>query len=518
MEPRQTIYKAGGRASAIYAAPGTPDLPGQAALAATYIAQLKKAAAALLGPGAASLVPLAYNGDLNWYWTDGISFNAATYSYISGAIAPSPGSAGLYQVGGAGSFGNLYQELINGIVWQLSPADADAIQEAVTRGETQATAIVAAYVATFGAPTPAQMQAAKALNPLIATPLDYVLLHAAGYLWAGRPLPPLSLTAMRNAPDLPALLQYAPPSAQPTVQAISPYLGTLGIGATLMDRQSLGGFILSQIKANLGAPSAMNGGMQLFNPPSASYYLGYSSSVSPAEILQELGSPGRAVTIAFSAAPAPSSGYTISFPGEAGIAWAGDLLDISAGPSFRGDVAAQAGAGSAMTVTPAYPGVTIVPFLPAAWQQTPAGSSGWWHAPIIDQAWANFQAGPKAPSGFTFVNGVPSRIRLGQDGLGYLSAVVLAGNPTVTIEFPGRSYGQFSSWLSTPANLSISLFGFIPLGSPAADPYMASASPSGAGFALRLAPSTPGSLGPIVSTADETMPVLAGQVSWAGAT
>ena len=79
------MYKAGGRASALYAALGAPDCPGQAELAARYIAELKQQSAVLLGGTmAASLVPLEYNGDLNWYWTDGISFNALTYNYISG--------------------------------------------------------------------------------------------------------------------------------------------------------------------------------------------------------------------------------------------------------------------------------------------------------------------------------------------------------------------------------------------------------------------------------------------------
>ncbi len=60
---------------------------------------------------------------------------------------------------------------------------------------------------------------------------------------------------------------------------------------------------------------------------------------------------------------------------------------------------------------------------------------------------------------------MPGGIELGPDGLGYLSAVVLAGDPTITIAFTNGDYAAFSSWLSTHTTVSVSLFGFIPLGS-----------------------------------------------------
>ncbi len=133
-------YKAGGRASALYAATGTADVSGQADLATRYVTQLKKQAAQVLGGTiGANLVPIQYNGDLNWYWTDGINFNALTYNYISGAVGPSPAASGTYQVGGAGSFSNLYQELISAIAWQFSAADNATMQQAATQSQTQAT-------------------------------------------------------------------------------------------------------------------------------------------------------------------------------------------------------------------------------------------------------------------------------------------------------------------------------------------------------------------------------------------
>src|SRR4029450_220432 len=124
------------------------------------------------------------------------------------------------------------------------------------------------------------MTEAKAFNSLLTQPIDYILMYLAAYLWAGKPSPPLTRTTMQNAPDLATLLQYAPPSAAPVIQAIPPYLATLGASARLMDMQTLAGFTLSQIKGNLLAPSVTNGGTQLFNPPSPNYYAGYSSSLT----------------------------------------------------------------------------------------------------------------------------------------------------------------------------------------------------------------------------------------------
>ena len=103
-----------------------------------------------------------------------------------------------------------------------------------------------------------------------------------------------------------------------------------------------------------------------------------------------------------------------------------------------------------MTVTMVYPGVIVIPIFPAAWQPNSGGSTGWWYEPIIYQAWTNFQAGAKAPSDFTFVNAVPGGISLGQNGFGYLSAVVASGYPTITVAFTNGNHAAFSSWLSPP--------------------------------------------------------------------
>lgn len=515
--PSSIALKAGGRASALYAVSGFEDANGQAELAAEYITQLKDQAAAVLGSVvAATLVPVEYNGDFNWSWTDGTTnVNQPSYNYISGAVTPATSVSGAVQVGAAGSFALQYQQLITGIAWQFGAADNATLQQAQTQSATQGTSVVTTYVGIYGAPTAAQIAAAQAIIPSIVTPLDYIVLYQAGYLWSGTPKGSLglSLYTMQQAENLRTLLQYAPPSAQSVIQAIVAYLNALGGATRLMDMQSLGAFTLQQLKNNL-VPSTTNGGIQLFNPPSTNSYLGYSSNITPSQILQDLGNSGQQVTLTFSAQKSANSSYDIAFSGGGSLNFVGDLLDISASTTFRGDVAGQQGSGSTMNISMVYPGLTIIPFFPAAYQQNSGATQGWFYEPIIYQALQNFTAGSSAQSGFTFVNGVPGGIVLGPDGLSYIKALVVAGYPTVTINFTEGDYSSFNSWLSTHTQVSVSLFGFIPLGGASVDTYTASASQSttGSGFTLTLTPPAPGSLGQTIPVPSQTVPVLAAQV------
>lgn len=517
-ERRQSpmALKAGGRASSLYAAEGFDDANGQAELAASYITQLREQAATVLGSTvAATLVPVEYNGDFNWSWTDGINVNQLTYNYISGAVTPSETQADTVQIAGQGTLAMLYQQLINGIVWQFSAADNELQQAALTNSQIQATSVVTTYVGVYGAPTAAQMTAAQAINPYITQPIDYIMMYAAGIQWAGiaKGQPGLSLTAMQGAANLRLLLQYAPPSAQPVIQAIVAYLNALGGTVRLFDMQSLGNNTLQQIKNNL-TPNATNGGIALFNPPSSGPALGYSSNMTTSAILQDLNNVSQKATLSFTAQKTQSSSYDVAFQGSAGLSFGGALLNISAGTSFKGDVAGQQGSGSTMTITMVYPGVTIIPFFPTGYQGTALPTTGWFYEPILNQAWSNLRAGSAAAkSGFTFVGSIPGGITLGADGLAYIKALVVSGYPTITVDFAQGDYASFSSWLSTHTSVSVSLFGFIPLGGASVDTYTASASKSssGTGFSLTLTPPAAGSQGQTIPVANQTVPVLAAQ-------
>lgn len=500
----------------------SPAPDGEEDLLVPYITQLRNQAATLFGATvAATLVPVRFSGNLNWFWTTGAGdVNELTYNYISGAVTSSPDPTAGVTVGAAGSYANLYRQLINGISWQFSAADLATLQEAETRSAAQAASLVSAYVATYGQPTPEQMEAAKKVNPVIVSTLDYIVQYVIAYLWADVPTTSsgLTLLEMQESSDLRRLLSRTPASGQQIVMLFTSYLNALGTSATLIDMQSLGGYTLARLRSNL-TPSASNGGIQLSNPSSGTtYYLGYSSNELPASILQDLQNTGQSITVSLTSSRIEDQTYDISFSGSAPVRWNGALLVIKAGSSFEGDVGAQRGSGTRFSITMRFPGVTIIPFFPTPYVQTSAGATGWFNEAVIYQAWQNLLLGPNAASGFTFLNAVPGGIKLGNGGLGYPSALVVSGDPTITVDFEDGNYDEFRAWLSTHESFSVTMFGVIPVGSSTVNTFVATTRQEAGqvGFTLTLTPPPPGSQGQTIPAADQTVPVLAAQVYWTG--
>jgi hypothetical protein len=501
------------RSSAVDADPAS-----QAGVAAGFVKALQTEAILVLGASkGADLVPIEYHGDFNWDWTQGNGdVNKPTYDYISGAMTPSTDASGTFAVGGSGSLAGIYAQLVNAIVWQFNTADQNALTTAQTNSAVQAEALVSTYTSIYGSITPAQMATAQKVAPGIATPSDYVLTYQAGYLWAGVPVgsPALSWHTMQAAPNLFNLLANAPPSADQVIESISAYLNAFGPAVTLIDEQFFGNNLLKNIQANL-TPSAANGGVLQSNPTSTAYFPGFDSSMQPTDILSDLKNAAQAATVSFSASASSQSNYNVSFSGGGSFGWAGELLGISAGTSFQGDVAGQSSSGSSFDITMVYPGLTIVPFTPTVFGNTSAGATGWLDETVLYQALTNYNGGSKS-TGFTFLSGLPAGITLGQNGVGYLSAVVLSAYPTITIDFSEGSMSSFQSWLATQTSFSVSLFGFIPIGGGSVDTYTAATSQNStnSGFTLTL---TPPLLSSSTAAPNQQVPVLAGQIAWLGA-
>ncbi|NNB97300.1 hypothetical protein HI113_25690 [Corallococcus exiguus] len=494
------------------------DPTDKAQLVAAYILALKAGTVGVLGAAKeATLVPIEYNGDFNWDWTTGnVDINKLTYDYISGAVSPSTDIPGACAVGGTGSLPNLYGELVKALTWQFNPADEAALQAALTKSSVQEQSIVATYTGIYGPITHAQLLTAQQVSASIQKPIDYILTYQAGYLWAGVPsnTAPISLISMQNTPNLRELLQYAPPSAEPVIQAISEYVNALGPSASLMDAQSFGSSLLANLKKNL-TPSATNGGILQSNPPSAQqYFPAFSSNMQPGDILAGLQNSSQTAYVNFTASSAEQGGYNVSFSGGGSMSWGGMLLGISVGANFQGDVAAQQGSGSTFDIEMSFPGVTAIPFAPASYQINSDGNTGWLDETVLYQALNNYNNGSK-DTGFTFQSGLPSGIKLGPGGVGYLSTVVVSAYPTIKITFAEGDYSTWMQWLSAHASVSVDLFGFISLGGANAGAFSAQVqqNTSSSGFSLTLTPP------PVVSSTsapNQGVPVLAGQVSWLG--
>lgn len=265
---------------------------------------------------------------------------------------------------------------------------------------------------------------------------------------------------------------------------------------------------IARLKQNLSA-TQLNGGIQLGNPFLEDYFVAYSFQPSTQTIYSQLQNSSQAATVNFSASASASGSYDVSFSGSAGFN-CGTLLDVSVGTSFKGDIAKVSGAGSSFSISVTYPGLTVITPTPVAFQEKTVGSTGWLDEVVLYQANKNFTAQGPIQTGFTF-SGAP-RIKLGENGTGYLSAVAISNYPTILVNCSQGNYSAFSSWLQTHSQMNVSLFGFIPVCSSSVDTFTASAqqNTSSSGFTLKLTPPAPGVVAPL----DQVVPVLGGQVTW----
>jgi hypothetical protein len=505
----------------------------QQACAVEFMKQAAAAANATMGTTASTkFTPLQYpqQGDFPFNYTNGNNINGLTYNYISGTISPSATDPSVFQLGAAGSLPNAYQELMTQIFCGLSESDNARLQKATQQASTQANTLVSSYNSSYGAPTQAQYDAATNNAGVAGGPfgpnneIDYVMLYALGWLWAGKPAKGYTLTQMQQAPSLVNLLPAVPPSGAQILGAVPAYLAALGPAAQLLDQQSLVNWTTNQIKSNLLNPSAGNGGIQIFNnqagQTAGSFAVGYSVGPSPAAILQQLSNASQAAAFSFQATAASSSQYNIQYQGSAGFS-VGSFLNLSVGTSFQGEVNSIQGAGSSMSVQVSYPGLTKINISPEAWsggsnQGAGGATTGWWNEQLMYQALANFKAGASAPTGPRFGSGGPAPAIGAANQLGVASTILISNYPTITIKFSNGSYSQFSQWLKTHSSMSVKLFGVFTVGQTSVDTYNASAqsSASDASFTLTLTPPPPG--GVTIDPNQATMPVLGVAPTWIG--
>lgn len=505
---------------------GTATPPAdQEAITTAMVEALRNGAAAAFGSASgATIVPLRYNGDFAWDWTTGAGdVNQLTYNYISGAISPDAQQPGTYTVGGSGSMASIFGEVLKAVAFQLSPSDETALQAATTRSQVQSQAITASYNNIIGRITPAMITTAKSLSPIFSTLIvddfSYIMVYEVGYAWAGLSTGqrPLTLVQLQSAPDLRTLLQYAPASAEPILAELIAYLSAIGPQSELMDQESNGTSTLAMIAANLAMPSETNGGVPMSNPASTAYFPGFASSMSTGAIVNSLSSTTQppAVVANFSSTSSQTSSYDINFSGGGSIPFVGDLIGISAGTSFQGDMAGKTWSGSQLTVEMSYPGATLVPFAPTAYSSSSAGPIGWLAESVIFQALTNFNSGSNS-TGYTFPTGLPAGITLGANGsLGYISALVISAYPTISITYTEGNFEEASSWVATQTNFSVNLFGFIPIGGGSVNTYTAQAhqSSSNESFTITL---TPPAVTTVTDAMNQLVPVLGAQIAWVG--
>jgi hypothetical protein len=189
------------------------------------------------------------------------------------------------------------------------------------------------------------------------------------------------------------------------------------------------------------------------------YSLGSSTSVG--SIQNDLNNTGRTITINMSVSSAASNQVNVSVEGQTGFT-VGSWLQFTTAAGATYDMSQASGTSTSASVSMNFEGYSIVPISPLAWQQ--ATDIGWFYGDPIAIA---VQTGTQDISNFKFVQPVSFNLGSYESGgnFGYLTSLLIANYPTVTITYSNANYQQFSQAWSENVSGNLSLFGWINLGS-----------------------------------------------------
>lgn len=450
-------------------------------------------------------------GDFNWYYSNGQTsqINGANYNWLSAQLGVAD-SNNMVSMGAQNSFNTAFQSFIQGIYYQYSTADQNALQTSQNAAATQSSALVGAFNTVFGAPTAAQYAAAStAMNAYPAygpaTEINFIIDYVMGKMWAG-PSGPYTNVTMQNTASLSTLLANAPANAGTILPMASQYLVALGQGAALTDQANLANMQIGAMKKNLLTPTATNGGMTVFNAQANQQ----NNPILPAYIVspqtpQDPAKQQTSISASFQSVATSASSWNISYGGQAGFS-VGDFLSFSVGTSVSGDIASQCGASATMSVTVTYPQVVATPAI----SSTPEGLStvaadgsatGWFSPDIAQQAFTNTNLGSAAPSGFAFIGGALP------ENFGFASTVVISGFPEINVTVTNGDFSAFQAWQKTCTSFDVSLFGFISLASGSTNTYTSTVTSQSSNSSFSFKLSGPAS-SPISSPAQQVYPVL----------
>lgn len=438
------------------------DVTPQATTAGTefYSALQAQAMAAVGNVYHADFVPVQYpaQGDFPWYWQNANQvFNNATYGYVNALAGPGD-VPGTVKLSAAGSFANAYVSVLRCLTYSLSQADQQKLDQAQANASAQQGTVVSDYQATYGTITSEQLEKAG-----VSTKIDYVISYIFGSVWSGATVP-LKWTQMAAARDLSALLPDAPASASQVITDVETYLNLMAPVNSLNDLRSNGDWVLSQLTRNSTSPSSANGGIVTFDPDDGSVLKGRNvgwGGLPPVQsISNDLQNTSRTITLSLETSSASSSSIEVSVEGRTGFS-VGSWLEFSVGASAGYDMSRFAGTSADAAVELTFPGWTVVPCSPSAWNQaTDAGF--YWPDPIAEAV----QNQGKDVTGFRFVAKPPYDLGpLAQGGdFGLITGVLICNYPTVKITYSHADYAAFTQDWSEKVSGNLTLFGFIDLG------------------------------------------------------
>ncbi|MCC5603629.1 hypothetical protein [Nostoc favosum] len=444
------------------------------------------------------ITPIAFpsQGDFMWYYQNiNQVLNEGTFNYISARVSPGsiPGTA---QISSAGGFPNAYIQLISSIKYTLSQADQTKLNVSLSHTNTQAQSIVSKYQEIFGEITVEELK--KAQNRLgdqaVLTKIDYVISYVLGSQWSGRQEEeklPLTYKEMANAQNLKDLLPKMPVSGEPVVTELSIYLALMQSVNILQSEIQMGNWIVRQMINNTSHPTRQNGGMQTVNPNtgavSQTFQVGYSISRSLASIENHLNNKQQIIKVDIRTSEKSSTEVMASIAGLSSFFF-GSVLRFSQENSFDDNMQMVQGSSKDSLIEIKYPGYTMVPIEPLAWQQ--ATNIGWYYEEPIAEAYKN---GTQDVTGFKFV--LPPNYNLNSlaDGgdFGQLTSLLISNYPTVTILYQNADFKKFKQSWDQNRKGNLTLFGFNKIGSFSKGIYSSQVHPgsSNSEFSVIFSPS-----------------------------
>lgn len=355
-----------------------------------------------------------------WYQNDQGYFNQGTFDYVSARVSPGdvPGTA---QLSPSGGFPAAYLQLISRMGYQLSSADQSSLRQCRQEASGQVMTLLSDYQTSFGQITSAQIEEARKTcgATAIATRQDYIIGYVLGCQWSNRcsqGLPPLTYSEMLASNDFAGLFPAAPSTGAAILKDTEAYLGLIRKVIDLQSQVQMGSWTLAQLLANTGKPSIQNGGMFTVNPntgaASANPVQGYAVRRSISQIQQDLSKANQVLTVTVQSEALRSS--SLFSDGDDEVLYA------------------LRSAGSPHTLTIEYPGYTLIPVAPKAWQQ--ADNTGWFLPDPLRQAWEN---NGKDVTGYRFL--LPPTYNLASfssgGSFGQLTNLLVSNPPRLTAHF-----------------------------------------------------------------------------------
>lgn len=413
----------------------------------TIINMLKDEAAsiesALLGSKQLQAFSVGALGNYPYYWQSSrnLAYNALTYGWVKSSL-----KAGADPIEQDGIFTNLYIDTISKVRYTLSSTDQAALNNATAAASQQQTAVLTAWQNAMGSlppPSPTE-QPIDTIGRIIAT------------TWA---TPATTIQDIQRSTNVNRLLNSAPLSGQTIIPVFVNYLNALGASVSLSNAQIMSNAYLDAALYAAQTPQAAvptqgvagNGGITLSDGTVAP---DYPIATALSATMNDLKNANTKIDLSMEISRTTQSEYTVKANGGGGFTIPVlDLFGISVGGNasyFSDNIATTS---NTTTVQMTFPGVTMVNFGPAQYDQS-TGQDWLFIKPITDA----IKNGSQDISGYKF--SPDPQMDFSKSGpFAFIDTVVFSDYPSAKIVVKSSDYQKIQTTFEQTASVGVSFLG-----------------------------------------------------------